>query len=77
MTVAELIEKLSEFPGNLPVLTAKDEEGNGYRHVYGADDDAYCSSMEIEEHEPEFVYYLSDIESDNEMENYMQLVVIY
>jgi hypothetical protein len=29
-TVAELIAKLSEFPGDLPVILSQDAEGNGF-----------------------------------------------
>lgn len=35
MTVGELIKKLSELDPSLPVLSARDPEGNGYNQVSG------------------------------------------
>lgn len=34
MNVGELKEALNEFPDDLEIITARDEEGNGYNRLY-------------------------------------------
>lgn len=34
MNVGELKEALNEFPNDLEIITARDEEGNGYNRLY-------------------------------------------
>jgi hypothetical protein len=37
MTVAELIDLLSQFPEDMRVVKADDAEGNGFRQIYATD----------------------------------------
>ena len=34
MTILELIERLKEYPGNMPVMVAQDAEGNGFESLH-------------------------------------------
>jgi hypothetical protein len=41
MKVRELIERLHQFDGDLPVILASDEEGNDFHHLDEAEVSAY------------------------------------
>jgi hypothetical protein len=43
MTVTDLIEELSKFPGNLKVIVSKDSEGNGFSPLSDTCDGYYLS----------------------------------
>lgn len=52
MTIGELIEFLSAFPKNLPVILSTDEEGNGYNHL------RYCAESL---YDPTERYYIDTV----------------
>lgn len=69
-TVSELIEYLTQLPGDARVLIQKDEEGNGYKQTYGAE---IAYSEDPKAWEPEEVYSEGDVSPDD----YTEVVVIY
>ena len=48
ITIGQLIEKLKKFDPSLPVLLARDEEGNGYAPL--ADEDLCVSRFELDDY---------------------------
>jgi hypothetical protein len=44
MTVQDLIDYLTGLSGNMPVILAKDAEGNGFSPLYVADTEHYVAN---------------------------------
>jgi len=73
--------KLTEYPGNMPVIKSCDSAGNRYRHIHDVE---YSLSDDLEEYEPT-VHYEDDILSgdatwDDEpgiLDDYTKVLVIW
>lgn len=69
MNVGELKEALSEFPDDLEILTARDDEGNGYNKLYYLPTLVYISNNDDKHGFVEIVYSADEVK-DPEDEDY-------
>lgn len=81
MKVRELIEQLEQLDPELDVFKQKDDEGNGYSAVNGADDDSFIdksivNAWEVEVLTKEDVGYMIE-EYGGDEDQYRKVVVIY
>jgi len=78
MNVRELIEELQKLDPELVVLKQKDDEGNGYSRVNGADDDCYVDNSEAGDYNIDDVMTLEDLDAwDAQVEDTTRFVVIF
>lgn len=66
MNVGELKEALNEFPDDLEILTARDEEGNGYNHMHYFPSIVYISKNADKHGYVETVYSEIDIKDPDD-----------
>lgn len=78
MTVEELINLLEKFPRDMRVIKAKDDEGNSFLQVYGAE---LGFSPEPEAWKIETVYtqeeFEEEVEGYHEEQDWHSLVVLW
>lgn len=76
MKVRELIERLQAIDPELEVLKQRDDEGNGYTPVFGADDACFVEADSLKR-----PWNLETVYLEEEKEEYLgdpvQIVVIY
>jgi hypothetical protein len=77
LTVAQLIEQLQELNPLMHVVISRDEEGNGYRHASGADDNAWVLDMDMQDAEFD-TYCQEDVNNgDVDIDEASQVVVLW
>lgn len=79
MNKSDLIEQISKLPDDIDILTAKDDEGNGYRWVQGVSLE-YIDKSEDSGWEAECVMSEEDLEDldydEEEVAKYLKKVIV-
>jgi hypothetical protein len=78
MNKQQLIEEINKLPDDVDILSAKDDEGNGYRWINGISLE-YIDKSEDSGWEVESVMSQEDIEDDytpEEVEKYLKKVAV-
>lgn len=63
MNKQQLIEEINKLPDNIEFLSAKDDEGNGYRWISGISIE-YVHKSEVNDYEVEMVTTEEDLQED-------------
>jgi hypothetical protein len=79
MTVGELIEKLSQYPDDMPVILSIDEEGNGFNPIYVVEESMWFSSWGEEQIYPldKYIGFDGYTEEDRAPEGSIRAVVLW
>lgn len=78
MNKQQLIEEINKLPDDVDILSAKDDEGNGYRWISGISLE-YIDKSEANDWEIEMVLTQEDIEDDytpEEIEQHLKKVAV-
>lgn len=80
MNKQQLIEEISKLPDDIEILSAKDDEGNGYRWISEISVE-YVHKSELNDYEVEMVTTEEDLQDDyteeEVAENFSKVAVIW